>query len=156
MSGEHSKEEPPAEEQSDLIKSSSSSSSGSSDYQTSQRLPVFMGVPTGQLKWWLNSGKLASVPITLYRGGLWASVTSPSWALSGVRTEHHTYKKPKENNYYIENWHLAHEAVREKQLEDDWMVKSTMAEFCSVNMAAIISLCPSLGLNEFNPITKEI
>lgn len=63
-----------------------------SGYQTSQRLPVFMGVPAGQLKWWLKSGELASVPMTLYRGGLWGSVTKPSWALSGVLTEHHTYK----------------------------------------------------------------
>ena len=28
--------------------------------------------------------------MTLYLGGLWGSVTRPSWLLSGVRTEHHT------------------------------------------------------------------
>lgn len=62
-------------------------------YQTSQGFPVFMGVPFGQLKWRLKSGELARVPMTLYLGGLWGSVTRPSWALSGVRTEHHTWKR---------------------------------------------------------------
>lgn len=89
---------PPANKHPDLIKSFSSELS---IYQTSQRFPVFIGVPTGQWKCWLNSGKLASVPITLYRGGLWASVTSPSWALSGVRTEHHTYKRKNETKKII-------------------------------------------------------
>lgn len=64
-------------------------------YQTSQRFPVFMGVPSGQLKWRLKSGELASVPMTRYLGGLCESVTRPSWALSGVLTEHHTWKAQK-------------------------------------------------------------
>lgn len=59
-------------------------------YHTSQCLPGFMGEPRGQRKCSTKSRELLSVPMTRYLSGLWGSVTSPSWELSGVRTEHHT------------------------------------------------------------------
>lgn len=59
-------------------------------YHTSQCLPGFMGEPRGQPKCSTKSRELLRVPITRYLSGLWGSVTSPSWELSGVRTEHQT------------------------------------------------------------------
>lgn len=59
-------------------------------YHTSQCLPGFMGEPRGQPKCSTKSRELLRVPMTRYLSGLWGSVTSPSWELSGVRTEHHT------------------------------------------------------------------
>lgn len=59
-------------------------------YHTSQCLPGFMGEPRGQPKCSTKSLELLRVPMTRYLSGLWGSVTSPSWELSGVRTEHHT------------------------------------------------------------------
>lgn len=60
---------------------------------------------------------------------------SALWCTNGAP---HLQRKPKENNSYIVNWYLAHEPVREKQVEDDWMVKSTLAEFCSTNITACL------------------
>lgn len=59
-------------------------------YHTSQRWPEFICEPSGHWKCSANSGELDSVPMTRYLGGLWGSVIKPSWALSGVRTEHQT------------------------------------------------------------------
>ena len=50
-----------------------------------------MREPRGHWKCWAKSGELDRVPMTRYLGGLWESVIRPSWALSGVRTEHHTW-----------------------------------------------------------------
>lgn len=50
-----------------------------------------MGEPSGQPKCCTKSRELLRVPMTRYLSGLCGSVTSPSWELSGVRTEHHTW-----------------------------------------------------------------
>lgn len=64
---------------------------GPRPYHTSQCLPGFMGEPSGQPKCCTKSRELLRVPMTRYLSGLCGSVTSPSWELSGVRTEHHTW-----------------------------------------------------------------
>lgn len=70
-------------------------------YHTSQCLPGFMGDPRGQPKCSTKSRELLRVPMTRYLSGLWGSVTSPSWELSGVRMEHHTCAKPTKKSWWL-------------------------------------------------------
>lgn len=59
-------------------------------YQSSHLCLGFIGASALQPKCWENSWELEMVPMTLNLDGLWGSVMTPSWELSGVLTEHHT------------------------------------------------------------------
>lgn len=72
-------------------------------HQSSHLRLGFIGESSLQPKCLENSWELETVPMTRKRDGLWGSVITPSWELSGVRTEHHTFSQEENKNAYFTN-----------------------------------------------------